>query len=413
MEAADETRTPSAPVAEGRGAFGGFIGPRTLVGLVASAAPYLFDGSDPRSGEVEGAAGPRLSDGLAQRYGWWTALRAVDRLPATPAPTPAERTDYFALCLAAHFASAGTYVPTDVDAKIRHALWFEDVPDDEFERMVELALALASWDVAPVSARLVHVPGHAPVSGHDGERLSVLVGGHLASLARGHLVAAERLAGAIEAELEREAAAFDAACAPGAPVRTLVDLATTLTHNAGDVVQALGSKSARHVAGPARERWGDLARERAARFRGAYHRAAAVYREIGAPEGHRHYPLRDVKALRHDARLLLPLGPCLDAWGATIGSWPRFGPAEKAAVVCALVAGCRRVPGQQGYQRALVGLAEGLGRGLEEPGLASSYDTATRKGLADAALRKSLAVRRISFESSLEKRARALLAAAR
>jgi hypothetical protein len=413
MEAADRSPDSSAAAPEGRGAFGGFVGPRTLVGLVATAAPYLFDGSDARASLVPPHRGERLCDGLDERFGWWTALFAAHLVPAATEPTPKERVDYFALCLAAHFASAGTYVPTDVDAKIRHAAWFEELPEEERRQMAQLALGLARWDVSPVSARLVHVDGfsdeHGPVSGHDGERLSVLVGGHLACLAHGDTATAAELEAAVEHELAREAAAFRAA-ERNAPVRVLVDLATSLTHNAGDVVQALSSKSARPHAETAKARWGDLSRSDATRYGGAFVRAAAVYREIGAPEGHRHYPLREVKALRTSAQLLLPLGPLLDAWGERIATWPAFGARERAAVVSALVAGCKRVPGQDGYHRALAGLESALPRGLDDKELAEHYDNATRRGLAETQMRKKLAVRRVSYESSVHKRARAALA---
>ena len=76
-------------------------------------------------------------------------------LAPNPEPKPAERTDYFALCLAAHFATAATYVPTDVDTKIRRALWREAVGTDELPRMRALALGLARWDMRAVSARIV------------------------------------------------------------------------------------------------------------------------------------------------------------------------------------------------------------------------------------------------------------------
>jgi len=41
----------------------------------------------------------------------------------TSAPTPAQRIDYFALCLASHFSTVATFVPTDVDSKIRGHCW--------------------------------------------------------------------------------------------------------------------------------------------------------------------------------------------------------------------------------------------------------------------------------------------------
>jgi hypothetical protein len=136
-------------------------------------------------------------------------LRAADRLEASDEPTPAQRTDYFALCLAAHFASAASFVPTDVDTKIRRALWLEAIGTDELPRMRALALGLAQWDVAAVSARLV-ATAEGVVSGHDGERLSVLCGGLVASLRARDASGAAELEAAIEDELAREARAFAA-----------------------------------------------------------------------------------------------------------------------------------------------------------------------------------------------------------
>jgi hypothetical protein len=394
---------------EARGAFGGFIGPRNLVALVHNAAPFLFDGSHPLSAAVPATSGARLHLHGFHPLGWWSILREHARVEARAAPTAAERTDYFALCLAAHFASVATYVPTDVDSKIRHALWFEDDPREELHARRALALALATWDVSGVSARITAVEGAGPVSGHDGERLSVLLGGLLAFHAAGDAAGAEPLEQAIDAELAREARAFATLEAqPGREIELLA-LAATLTHNAGDVMQALNAKGARGIAPGARERYADLARERFERHRGAFGRAAALYRELLASEGHRNYPLREVKLLRASHELLLPLGPFLDAWGARLARWPGWNAAQRAEVIGAVVEGVKRVAGQEGYFRALAGFDAAFPGGLESRELVAHYPNAVKRLLKDAELRKKVAVRRESFESSYRKRARAIL----
>src|SRR4029453_17644740 len=162
-----ELMNPEAhPTPERSGAFGGFIGPRTLVSLVENALPGLLTPAfeervgAPRSGSLyQLAAGP---------YGWWRVLRAAERLSPSDDPTPAQRTEYFALCLAAHFASAASFVPTDVDSKIRRALWQDGVGTPELARMRALALGLADWDVAAVSARQVNVESFRIGSGPHG-----------------------------------------------------------------------------------------------------------------------------------------------------------------------------------------------------------------------------------------------------
>jgi hypothetical protein len=136
-----------------------------------------------------------------------------------------------------------------------------------------------------------------------------------------------------------------------------------------------------------------------------------VYRALLAPEGHRNYPLREVRALRAQLALLLPLGPCLDGWGAAVARHPGLRPEDRAACVEALVNGCRKVPGQSGYYRALAGLDSATPGGLFDGELADACPAAVRRGLREADLRRLVAVPRVSFESGLVSRARRLLAA--
>lgn len=393
---------------ESRGAFGGFIGPRNLVDLVRNAAPWLFDGSLERAPRGAADAPGRLSDLADSPTGWWTILLASERLAATAEPTPAERTDYFALCLAAHFASAATYVPTDVDAKIRHATWLEQTDADELARMADLALGLARWDVSITSARIVRTHTGETLSGHDGERLSVLCGGWLALAVAGDTVRAAQFESAIDDELAREARAFDACAAARGRELTTAALSAILTHNAGDVMQTLGSKAGR-ASGVAAARFRDLARERFERYGGAFGRAAAVYREIMAPEGHRNYPLREVKLLRAHRDLLLPIAPCLDEWGEKLARFDAWNTAQRAQVVAGLVDGCRRVQGQVGYYRALAGFERVFPRGLEAPTLLAALPASVRRELCAPTLRRLVGVRRESFETSLAKRVRTIL----
>jgi hypothetical protein len=388
---------------EPRGAFGGFIGPRNLLAEVRNAAPFLWAQAAP------GDSRPRPSEVPAGPLAYLDVLRAGETLEASAAPGPAARSDYFALCLAAHFASAASYVPTDVDTKIRGALWREAVGTGELPRMRALALAMHDWDPRPVSARVVAVPGAGLVSGHDGEWLSVLCGGLLAAQAEDDSAAVAQLEAAIDAELAREARAFDGLARDRSLPLDLLRLAAILTHNAGDVLQSLAGGGARGEA--LRARFGDLARAGFARYGGAFGRAGALYRELLAAEGHRNYPLRKPRALRRDVALWLPIAPFLDDWGATLAHDPGLDTAERAEIVSALVEGVRKLPGQLGYARALIGFSGAFPRGLDAPELAQHYSVSVRRELRQAELRRALAVPRASFEASVRKRARALLAA--
>jgi len=380
---AESLASPAQP--EPSGAFAGFIGPRTLAGLVRNTAPWLWETEVTPATEYVGI------------------VRAGEALPARERPTPAERTEYFALCLAAHFASVATWVPTDVDTKIRHALWQDARGTDELPRMRALALRAAAWDPVPVSARVVRVAGLGAVSGHDGERLSVWCGALRAARGARDAAGAAELEAAIDAELWREARAFERTAGERGAELDALRLSAVLTHNAGDVMQGLGGESA-----PA---FADLARAGLARYGGAFARAAALYRDSLARDGHRNYPLRRARALRAHRELLLPLAPFLDAWGEAVARFPGLGDPERAEVIAALVEGCRKIPGQTAYFRALAGMERALPRGLEAPELAQHFSVSVRRGLREPELRRRVAVSRESFEASAAKRARAVLSA--
>jgi hypothetical protein len=424
---------------EGRGAFGGFVGPRTLVEQVRVGAPYLFDPRCPRAAELPPDPGGPPAELLAHPLGWWRTLFAAERLEAASAPTPAQITDYFALCLAAHWASAPSYVPTDVDAKIRRALWEDQIDGGERRRMVDLALATGAFDVRGFSARAVTLedPGDEPTAvpqrswlgGHDGEHCSVLAGALADASARADAgdgesaAAAAELEEALDAELRRSAQLFlDFARLPAGELGLLA-AAAILSHNAGDVNQGLGLPGNRALRPALAERYGGLVQRDPARYGGAFALAGALYRELLSAEGHRHYPLRAATGLRSHPALLLPISPLLDPFGERVATFvgggdgaqgdfrcrgfAPFGVAQRAEVVVALVDGIRRVPGQVGYQRALCGFERAHRGGFEDRELAGLLPGVVRKALAKGPLRKELDLPRRAFESALAKRARA------
>jgi hypothetical protein len=118
--------------------------------------------------------------------------------------------DYFAFCLACHHATVATFVPTDVDTKIRGIVWRETRDPDVLRPMLRLALASRAWTEDGISIRAIR-----GVSGHNGEQWSAIAGGLGYLLELGDTASAEEALAAIEAEIDREQAVFDA----GAPER--------------------------------------------------------------------------------------------------------------------------------------------------------------------------------------------------
>jgi hypothetical protein len=408
META-ETRPDQPDAPESRGAFGGFIGPKNLLSLVRNTAPYLFDGSAPGLPLPPATIGARLDEHARHSLGWWSVLLEAGGLAAAAEPSPAQWTEYFALCVASHFATVATYVPTDVDTKIRDHFWFLEQTADERARMVAFTLGLAQWDMRPVSTRILDLGELGMISGHGGERLSILAGGLLGLLRAQDAAGAEAFEAAIDDELAREARAFDALARARGRELDLLRLAAIMTHNAGDVDQGLSARGGKKEGAAQRARFARLAHEGFGRYGGAFGRAAALYKDVMAAEGHRNYPLREIRALRKDPALLLPISPFLDAWGDRLARYPGWSLAERAEVVAGVVGGCGRVRGQVGYFRALAGFDRAWSGGLDSPDLGRHFTASTKKALRDSALRQQVAIRRESFESSLAKRARTLL----
>jgi hypothetical protein len=137
--------------------------------------------------------------------------------------------------------------------------------------------------------------------------------------------------------------------------------------------------------------------------RGRFAGAVFIYQHTGlSAEGHRHYPLRAVKALRRSAATLMPLCPFLDDWGALV-----LGLEEAHEVLAALVTGCHKVEGQQGYYRAIAGMRAANSGAFDRA--AAHMPNSAQKLLRDSALRKLVDVPRLSFESMMRTRTRAAL----
>jgi hypothetical protein len=377
----------------------GFIAPGALRGLVHNTVPWLDLPAPVDGGPVEArAAGPQ---------GFRRLLAPVPDGAPEPATGPSRADDeplleYFGLCLAAHHATVASFVPTDVDSKIRGLLWRRATSAASLERMWALARAFAGWDVPGVSQRTVEVAPGEHVSGHDGERLSVMAGGLGRALGLGadHVAAEARQA--IERELARQAQAFVRLAATGGAEIATLGLAAALTHNAGDLDQGLSfwprSEPHRSVAA----QWGRLAHENTSPYGGAFAAAARLYKRTLAPEGHRNYPLRGVRALRQSRDLLLPIAPFLDDWGARLARHPSLTDADLAEVVRALVVGSRKLAGQSGYYRGLAGLLSRL-EGARLDRIVAQLPASVRAELRSAEVRRRIAVPRVSFESSLKK----------
>jgi hypothetical protein len=360
-----------------------WISPATLVAQVRNTAPFLearFGLSEPGH-LIELGNSP---DGFLRILANWQNILCASLGPAE------QLQSYFALCLACHHATVATFVPTDVDTKIRGILWHESRDPEVLRPMLRLALAARAWTEDGISIRSVR-----GVSGHNGEHWSAIAGGLGRLLELGDTASAEEAQAAIEAEIIREEAVFNEVAAERDAELDLLRLAMTLAHNRGDLTQGMGFWKKTPLTATLMEHFAT---------RGRFALAVRIYQHTGlAAEGHRHYPLRPIKALRRSPATLLPLCPFLDEWGRVVAQLE-----ESHEVLAALVMGSEKVQGQQGYYRAIAGMLTASSGAFER--VAARMPNGAQRVLRSAEMRKLIAVPRVSFESMMRKRARTALA---
>jgi hypothetical protein len=363
--------------------FSQWISPETLIAQVRNTAPFLEPRLPaPESGRLIELGHP--PDGFLRILANWESILRANLGPGE------QLQDYFALCLACHHATVATFVPTDVDTKIRGILWRESRDPDVLRPMLRLALASRGWTEDGISTRSTR-----GVSGHNGEHWSAIAGGLGRLLELGDTASGEEAQNAIEAEIDREQAVFDAAAHERDAELDLLRLAMTLAHNRGDLTQGMSFWKRTPLTASV---MGHLS------ARGRFAVAVRVYQHTGlSAEGHRHYPLRPVRALRRSPETLLPLSPFLDDWGGIVTRLE-----ESHEVLEALVLGCHKVQGQQGYYRAIAGMRAASSAAFERA--AARMSNSAQRRIRNAELRKMIDVSRVSFESMMRKRARTALA---
>ncbi len=354
--------------------------------------------------QVDNTAAWAIGADLADQPSWQRALRHASDLESTW-NEPSHRTDYLRLLLAAHHATVGTFVPTDVDTRIRFHAWQEIRDVDTLASAVAIVDETDRWDPRAVSARVVET-ARGGLSGHDGEWLAVRAGALGRALQIGASELRDSLVARIDAELDREAEAFAAVADKHGAELDALRIATVIAHNLGDLSRVVDDWPSKSPAAQAlRDRFVRLGHERDERYGGTFVRAGAVNKAVMALENHRFLPLRKARPLRIARELLLPIGPFFDTWGETIGRDRRLDSEARGAVLSALLDGHEHDPSQQGYLRAMAGIHRTHGGGLDA--LAREVPARARKLLAGGVVREATRIDRERFEARMVNRYRA------
>ncbi|MGB0455206.1 MAG: hypothetical protein ACPGJV_15975, partial [Bacteriovoracaceae bacterium] len=238
-------------------------------------------------------------------------------------------TEYFHLCLCAHWTTAGTFVPTDVDNQIREKLWKHEKIQKHIANMAKITIESWKWDYSPVTNRKSYNRlNNEVMSTHEGTWLSVAIGAYCALEKNKESKLAGDVAEVILAEIKKEEQLLLQLREDRDHINFL-RAAPLMAHNFGDLNRVM-------------DQW--QMDENGAFFKKIYklgHRVNPDYdpilvytgnvnREFSSKENHRHMSMRQPKCLRKSNDFLIPVGPFMDQWGKTLGQSEKLSTSQKA-----------------------------------------------------------------------------------
>ena len=323
------------------------IAPNILLTHVINTAPFLFNGEIDTSGKKR--------EFLAKLVFYKKNLNALKNI---------DLTEYFNICMAAHWTTAGTFVPTDVDNQIREGLWKHPDIKKNIERMAKITIDSWTWDYEQVTNRKSYNPERGQVmSTHEGTWLSVAIGGYNALVKNKLPELAQQVADVILAEADKEEKLLLELQEKRDHVNFLRSTAL-MAHNFGDLDRVIDQWEMPED-DPFRKRIYKLGHRLNDAQNPILVFAGQVNKEFLSVENHRHMSMRQPKCLRRSNKFLIPVGPFMDTWGRVLGESKNLSLAEKGEIVCAFLEGFNRQDQALGYTRAYRGLINALPNGLE------------------------------------------------
>lgn len=164
------------------------IAPNLLLKDVEVTAPFLFKGELDTSGKNRAF--------LAKLVHYKKNLNLLKYI---------DLTEYFHICMASHWSTAGTFVPTNVDNQIREGLWKHKEISKHIEKMARITIDSWLWDYEQVTNRKTYNPSLDQVmSTHEGTWLSVAIGAYNALVKNQRAELAEEMKKVILAEVDKE-----------------------------------------------------------------------------------------------------------------------------------------------------------------------------------------------------------------
>jgi hypothetical protein len=323
------------------------IAPNILLKHVEITAPFLFEGKIKSTDKNQAY--------LAKLIFYKKHLKQLSNLNLA---------DYFALCMSAHWATAGTFVPTDVDNQIREGLWKHPEAKKFMQKMGEIALESWAWDYEEVTNRKCYHPDTGQVlSTHEGTWLSVAIGAYCALYGGRYDDLAIKLEEAILNEIQREEKLLNHLREKKDHINFL-RASALMAHNLGDLDRVIDQWEL-DPSLAFYEKIYKLGHRLNPNFSPILVYAGQVNKAFLALENHRHMSMRQPKALRKSQHFLIPIGPFMDDWGKVLGHSKEMTMEEKGEIVSAFFEGFTRQDRSLGYVRAFKGLVESLPDGLK------------------------------------------------
>jgi len=322
------------------------IAPNILLTHVENTAPFLFKGElDTKKQNCEYLEKLRFyKKNLKQ-------LKHIDLA------------EYFHICLAAHWSTAGTFVPTDVDNQIRKTLWCHGSIQKYIDKMAITTMKAWKWDYSQVTNRKSYNRLNSEVmSTHEGTWLSVAIGAYCALVKNKKKDLAKEMSELILEEIKKEESILIQLREDRDHINFL-RAAPLMAHNFGDLDRVMVQWEMDED-DPFYKQVFKLGHKRNHHYDPILVYTGKVNKEFSSKENHRHMSMRQPKCLRKSYRYLIPVGPFMDEWGKELGSSPKLSIAEKGEIISAFFEGYKRQDQAFGYIRAYRALLEEMEDGL-------------------------------------------------
>jgi hypothetical protein len=318
------------------------------------------------------------------------------------------RAEYFRLCIAAHFATVATLVPTDLDQTIRIKLW-QDASKTETQQMVEAIFEFLTWSEKKISRRWLTSPeSKIHLSGHLGEWFSIALPAWNACRVHNLSSEIDRLETEILNQLSLQNNCFKELIAHKADLEML-KASTLIAHNLGDLDRVVDLWSIPKDNSFIKKVY-NLGHQPNSVFQELSY-AGALNKFAMATENHRHYPLRDARDLRLSEDFLVGIGPFFDSWGKILSRHPLMSISAIGDITSILIDAWVKQNQRQevyGYARALAGIQSSVPGGLQT--LLSEIPASRRKILSTGPLRKMIDRSQDEFEASFSNRCKKFMA---